>query len=87
MFSLESPHQGDYNEYTQYTIFKTKKEIYPKLSENTSTSFISNLVSQSKSFGTRKFILRYQLLRMNFGNKVSRDDYFNIQSDLRFERS
>ena len=25
MFSLESPHQGDSNEYTQYTIFNIKK--------------------------------------------------------------
>ena len=33
MFSLESPHSGDSNEYTQYTIFKIKKKItlnYPK---------------------------------------------------------
>ena len=25
VFSLESPHQGDSNEYTQYTIFNVKK--------------------------------------------------------------
>ena len=33
MFTLESPHRGDSNEYTQYTIFNIKKEIalnYPK---------------------------------------------------------
>ena len=33
MFSLESPHRGDSNEYTQYTIFNVKKKItryYPK---------------------------------------------------------
>ena len=33
MFSLESPHRGDSNEYTQYTIFNLKKKItlhYPK---------------------------------------------------------
>ena len=33
MFSLELPHRGDSNEYTQYTIFNIKKEItlnYPK---------------------------------------------------------
>ena len=33
MFSLESPHQGDFNEYTQYTIFNIKKKVtlnYPK---------------------------------------------------------
>ena len=26
MFSLESPHRGDSNEYTQYTIFKLKRK-------------------------------------------------------------
>ena len=33
MFSLESPHRGDSNEYIQYPIFKIKKKItlnYPK---------------------------------------------------------
>ena len=33
VFSLESPHRGDSNEYTQYTIFNMKKKItlnYPK---------------------------------------------------------
>ena len=34
MFSLESPHRGDSNEYTQYTIFNIKKKKitlnYPK---------------------------------------------------------
>ena len=33
MFSLESPHQGDSDEYKQYTIFNTKKDLtlnYPK---------------------------------------------------------
>ena len=34
MYSLESPHRGDSNEYTQYTIFNIKKKIivnYSKL--------------------------------------------------------
>ena len=33
VFSLESPHRGDSNEYTKYTIFNIKKKItlnYPK---------------------------------------------------------
>ena len=33
VFSLESPHRGDSNEYTQYTIFNIKKKTslsYPK---------------------------------------------------------
>ena len=34
VFSLESPHRGDSNEYTQYTIFNIKMKIilnYPKI--------------------------------------------------------
>ena len=27
VFSLESPHRGDSNEYTKYTIFNVKKKI------------------------------------------------------------
>ena len=33
MFSLESPHRGDSNEYTQHTIFNIKKENHPKSSK------------------------------------------------------
>ena len=33
MFSLESPHRGDSNEYTQYTISQYEKENHPKLSQ------------------------------------------------------
>ena len=31
MFSLESPHRDDFNEYIQYTIFNIKKENHSKL--------------------------------------------------------
>ena len=33
VFSFESPHRGDSNKYTQYTIFNKKKEHHPKLSQ------------------------------------------------------
>ena len=33
VFSLESPHRRDSNEYTQYTIFDIKKENHPTLSQ------------------------------------------------------
>ena len=33
VFSLESPHRGDSNEYTQYTIFNIKKKIHQHLSQ------------------------------------------------------
>ena len=31
VFSLESPHRGDFNEYKQHTIINIKKENHPKL--------------------------------------------------------
>ena len=40
VFSLESPHRGDSNEYTQYTIFNIKKENHPKLSLICSYGFL-----------------------------------------------
>ena len=39
VFSLESPHRGDSNEYTQYTIFIIKKENPPKFSQICSYGF------------------------------------------------
>ena len=33
LFSLESPHRGDSNEYKQYTIFNINTESHLKLSE------------------------------------------------------
>ena len=33
VFSEESTHRGDSNEYTQYTIFNTKKDNHRKLSQ------------------------------------------------------
>ena len=33
VFTLESPHRGDSNDYTQYTIFQYENEKHPKLSQ------------------------------------------------------
>ena len=33
VLSLESPHRGDSNDFTQYTIFNNEKENHPKLSQ------------------------------------------------------
>ena len=41
VFSLESPHRGNSNEYTKYTIFNIKKENHPKLSQVCSYGIIS----------------------------------------------
>ena len=39
MFSLESPHRGNSNEYTQYTIFNILKKITLKYSKSASMGF------------------------------------------------
>ena len=38
VFSLESPHRGDSNEYTQYTIFNVKK-IHPNCPKSAAMGF------------------------------------------------
>ena len=46
VFSLESPHRGDSNEYTQYTVFNVKKEK--------SRLIISNLQPRDFFLGTQE---------------------------------
>ena len=41
MFTLESPHRGDSNEYTQFTIFQYEKEKHPKFSQICSYGILS----------------------------------------------
>ena len=41
MFSLESPHRGDSNEYTQYAISQYEKENHPTLFQNCSYGILS----------------------------------------------
>ena len=41
VFSLESPHRGDSNEYTQYTIFMINKKITLNYSKSAATGFSS----------------------------------------------
>ena len=41
VFILESPHRGDSNEYTQYTIFQYEKEKHRKLSQICSCGIFS----------------------------------------------
>ena len=60
VFSLESPHRGDSNGYTQYTIFNIKKEDHPKLSQICSYGFSVRRDSRtsSKQPGKRAFSVR-----------------------------
>ena len=64
MFLLESPHRGDSNEYTQYTIFIIKNLItldYPKsaamglFSSGLKNEFKTAVVNESSVFEPLKF--------------------------------
>ena len=64
MFTLESPHRGDSNEYTQYTIFNMNKKNtlnYPKsaamgfFSKGLMNEFETAVVSEASVFEPLKF--------------------------------
>ena len=80
MFSLESPHRGDSNEYTQYTVFNIKKKItlnYPKsaameiISKGLKNEFETSVVNEPSVFEPLTFYLyrlrsRYALMLSRF---------------------
>ena len=41
MFSLESPHRGDSNEYTQYTIFNIQKKFNLNYSKSAAMGYFN----------------------------------------------
>ena len=64
VFSLESPHRGDSNEYTQYTIFNINTKKHPKLfqicsdeifSKGLKNEFETAMVNESSVFEPLKF--------------------------------
>ena len=68
MCSLESPHRGDSNEYTQYTILNTKEKItqnYPKsavlgfFSKGLNNEFETGMVNEPSVFEPLKFYCIY----------------------------
>ena len=73
MFSLESPHRGDSNEYTQYTIFKIKKKItlnYPIsatmgfCSKDLKNEFETAMVNEPSMFEPLKVLLYLHKVRI-----------------------
>ena len=59
VFSLESSHRGDSEEYTQYTIFNIKKENYPEsaamcFSKGLKNEFKTVVVNEASMFGPLK---------------------------------
>ena len=70
-YSLESPHRGDSNEYTQYTIFSTEKKItlnYPKSAatrffpSRLKNEFETAVVNEPLEFEALKFYCISELL-------------------------
>ena len=70
VFSLESPHRGDSNEYTQYTICNIKKENHPKsskicsygiFSKGLKNEFETAVVNEPSVFEPLKFYCIYYL--------------------------
>ena len=68
MFSLESSHRGDSNEYTHYTIFNIKKQItlnYPKsaapgfCSKGLNNEFETGVVNEPSVFEPLKFYCKW----------------------------
>ena len=64
VFSLESPHRGDSNEYTQYTIFDMNTKNTPKLfqiysyglfSKGLNNEFETAVVNETPVFEPLKF--------------------------------
>ena len=84
MFSLESPHRGNSNEYTQYAIFnmkkkKEKKEKHPKLSQICSYGKFSkelkneletSVVNEPSVFEPLKFYCVFKLLVVACSNGI-----------------
>ena len=79
MFTLESPHRGDSNEYTQYTIFQYGKEKHPKLSQICSYGIFSKglkneferaVVNELSVFEPLKFYCICYFERLRFVNVV-----------------
>ena len=67
VFSLESPHRGDSNEYTQYTIFNMKKNntklsqicIYGIFSKGLKNEFETAVVNEPSVFEPLKSYCNY----------------------------
>ena len=73
VFSLESPHRGDSNEYTQYAIFNIKKKItlnypicsYEIFSRGLKNKFETAVLNEPSAFASLKF---YCSLKTSYPN-------------------
>ena len=79
MFSLESPHRGDSNEYTHNTIFNKQKGNHPKLSQICSYAFLYQGTQERvrNSRGKRAISVRATEVLLYY-SKFARDPYHII---------
>ena len=96
LFSLESPHRGDSNEHTQYTIFNIKRKItlnYPKsaamgfCSKVLKNGFETAMVKEPSVFEPLKFycISNYneeEIVPKSFSKEYSKFQYKMSKTDL-----
>ena len=84
VFSLESPHRGDSNKYTQYTISQYKKENHPKLSQicncgicfkGPKNEFEPAVVNEPSVFEPLKFYcIQYSTSEIPNGKKITQTE-------------
>ena len=58
VFSLESPHWGDSNKYTQYTVFNIKMKIIPNYPKSAANGFLGTQERVRNSRGKRTMSVR-----------------------------
>ena len=57
VFSLESPHRGDSNEYTQYTIFNIERKIAQNYSKSAAVGFFQGTHERVQNSGGKRAII------------------------------
>ena len=71
MFSLESPHRGDSNEYTQYTVFNIKKRITLNCEPGLVAQSVGHLTRKSGVLGSIPGLATYFRFSFRFFKKGS----------------
>ena len=63
MFSLESPHRGDSNEYTKYTIFNIQKKFTLNFPKSAAMGFFQGAQEQVRNSRGKRFSWLFRVLR------------------------
>ena len=80
VFSLESPHQGDSNEYTQYTIFNTNRKIDLNYLKSIAMKFLGAQAQVRNCRGKRAIsvrVIEVLLCKVSPGTESVRDFFYS----------